>query len=93
MLIEGLLETIPLLLPLDIRQPNKEVRFIGTSNATTHSRLSKKILTTAPLLVTHRTGPNESFVISTDTSNKRNWCIIITIRITRRFFKTMLLLC
>jgi hypothetical protein len=31
---------------------------------------SKKCLTTAPLLVTPRTGPNESFVISTDASNK-----------------------
>jgi hypothetical protein len=30
----------------------------------------KKCLTTAPLLVTSRTGPNESFVISTDAYNK-----------------------
>jgi hypothetical protein len=30
----------------------------------------KKCLTTAPLLVTPRTGPNESFVISTGASNK-----------------------
>ncbi len=33
-------------------------------------RTLKKCLTTAPLLVTPRTGPNESFVISADVSNK-----------------------
>jgi len=33
-------------------------------------RTLKNCLTTAPLLVTLRTGPNESFVISTDASNK-----------------------
>ena len=33
-------------------------------------RTLKKCLTTAPLLVTPRTGPNESFVISTDASHK-----------------------
>jgi hypothetical protein len=38
-------------------------------NATTHLGLSK-CLTTAPLLVEPRTGPNESFEISTDASNK-----------------------
>jgi hypothetical protein len=35
-------------------------------------RTLKKCLTTALLLVTPRTGPNESFVISTDASNKGN---------------------
>ena len=36
-----------------------------------HIHDSQKCLkTTAPLLVTPRTGPNESFVIITDASNK-----------------------
>jgi hypothetical protein len=35
-----------------------------------------KGLTTAPLLVTPRTGPNESAVISTDASNKANGTVL-----------------
>jgi hypothetical protein len=41
------------------------------SNECNHAfRTLKKYLTTAPLLVTPRTGPNSTFVISTDASNK-----------------------
>jgi hypothetical protein len=37
----------------------------------------KKCLTTAPLLVTPRTEPNESFVISNDASNKGIGAILL----------------
>jgi len=41
------------------------------SNECNHAfRTLKKCFTTAPLLVTPRTGPNTTFVISTDASNK-----------------------
>ncbi len=41
------------------------------SNECNHAvRTLKKCITTAPLLVTPRTGPDKKFVISTDTSNK-----------------------
>jgi hypothetical protein len=40
-------------------------------------RDSKKCLTSAPLLVTPRNGPNESFVINTDASNKGIGAILL----------------
>jgi hypothetical protein len=40
-------------------------------------RTFKKCLTTAPLLVTPLTGPNESFVISTDASNKEIGVVLL----------------
>jgi hypothetical protein len=41
------------------------------SNECNHAcRTLKKCLTTAPLLVTPRTGPDATFVINTDASNK-----------------------
>jgi len=40
-------------------------------------RTLKKCLTTAPLLVTPRTGPNATFAISTDASNKGTGAILL----------------
>jgi len=48
----------------------KENRFCWFSECNHAFKTLKKCLTTAPLLMTPRTGPNESFVISTDASNK-----------------------
>ena len=48
----------------------KDSTFFWSSECNHAFRTLKKCLTIAPLLVTPRTGPNASFVISTDASNK-----------------------
>ena len=53
---------------------------------------SKKCLTTATLLVKPRTGPNESFVISTDASNKETGTVLLQ-KHPDGSFRPILLLC
>ena len=48
----------------------KDVRFAWSQQCNHAFRTLKTRLTTAPMLVAPRTGPNESFVLSTDASNK-----------------------
>ena len=73
----------------------KNTPFYWSTECNHAFRLLKQRLTTAPLLVSPRTGPDESFVISTDASNKGLGAVLLqeqpdgTLRPCQYYAKTL----